>query len=156
MLNNTQELPSHVLCCDSLPIFEDLDSDGAAVCDTTIEREGASITDLAHNINLNGTPMKKNVNPFQYVNERTPIKRPLEAGQTNSNRDKKSKHSSPEKLCYKLGAIYQRIFKEKPETAHNAESDVKMLMLAAASYSSRFLDKLDESVEPFANVKKLW
>lgn len=164
----TQELPSHVLCCDSLSVFKELDSGEAVleICETRIETDKAPVTYskaellsnsvASENRNLNGTPGEKTVNPFQYVNERTPIKRPLEAEKTNSSQGKRTKPSSPDKSCYKLGAIYHRIFDEQPETSHHAEADVKMLMLAAGSFSSRFLDKLDARAKPFANVRKLW
>lgn len=158
------------MCSDSLPLFKELDSDLAvdttcySLSNTSIETRVVSNSEAE--LVLNSTTManfnvvlseQKPVNPFQYENERTPVKRRAN-NQTDEHQDKRCRNSpsSPVKKSYRLGDIYERVFNEPPETAHHAEADVKMLMLVAASYSSNFLDKLDVNAKPFASVKKLW
>lgn len=101
------------------------------------------------------------INPFQLMNERTPVKRrggnELEVSPgSQDNKRSKNSQGSPTKTSYRLEAIYQRALNQIPESAHHAEADVKMLMLSAASCSSRFLEKVDSNAKPFASVKKLW
>ncbi len=56
----------------------------------------------------------------------------------------------------KLNEIYQRIYKKKPETLHEAEADVKMLFLSAIASPQEFLNSVDRNAVPLKKIPKCW
>lgn len=56
----------------------------------------------------------------------------------------------------KLNEIYQRIYKKKPETLHEAEADVKMLFLSAIATPQEFLNSVDRNAVPLKKIPKCW
>lgn len=55
-------------------------------------------------------------------------------------------------ISFKLGDIYQRCTKKSPINAHNAESDVLMLMTCAATKGDKFVDWCNKNSKKFCDI----
>ncbi|KAI9555225.1 hypothetical protein GHT06_017740 [Daphnia sinensis] len=56
----------------------------------------------------------------------------------------------------RLNEIYQRIYKKKPETLHEAEADVRMLFLSAIAAPEEFLKAVESNAVPLTSIPKCW
>ena len=97
------------------------------------------------------SPVKSNyVNPFQQVNETTPVKRKLDNQQGTPNHSPWRKH-------FKLEDIFESYHGQKPRVVHTAEADVVTLLLSAIAASpTEFLKSLSVNAIPLTAVKKCW
>ncbi|KAK4022578.1 hypothetical protein OUZ56_008037 [Daphnia magna] len=56
----------------------------------------------------------------------------------------------------RLNEIYQRIYKKKPETLHEAEADVRMLFLSAIADPEEFLKAIESNAVLLTSIPKCW
>ena len=60
------------------------------------------------------------------------------------------------RLSFALKAVYQRIYGCDPEELHEAEADVKTLLLSAIAMPNEFMEAVDSNAKPFALIDKKW
>lgn len=53
---------------------------------------------------------------------------------------------------YKLGDVYRRLTSKEPENAHEAEQDVNMLALSAATLGDRFISWANKHSRLFVDI----
>ena len=121
-----------MLCADSLPVFKGLEA--------SLDSFGSVIKSPPATANSLG------INPFQLMNEKTPEKR-------RPTTDQQPKSPA---IRFNLEAVYQRIYGESPQVAHNAEADVLTLLLSAIATPADFVSRVDNTAIPFDTIKKCW
>nr|AEE62817.1 unknown [Dendroctonus ponderosae] len=168
-----QKLLDGVLCVDSLEAFRQLD---VAASQPTAQPEppvgpselGNDVRKVADECEVRpGTGVKRALEQ-QKVNETTPHQsdKSLESG---GLLDEKAKEPASEivnkrpkmansrkkldfRVSYKLGDVYQRLTNKEPENAHQAENDVIMLALSAATLGERFVNWANEHSRMFVDI----
>ncbi len=93
------------------------------------------------------------VNPFQKINETTPVKK---NATVHCEQVKRHLSFSP-RPRFDLKSIYLRIFEKPPSrSSHQAEADVLTLFEIAISKSTDFINEVDKRAIPFHRINKSW
>ncbi|XP_073823265.1 three-prime repair exonuclease 1 [Musca autumnalis] len=176
-------IPSTIYCVDSFKAFIEMDEKKTQLESLTMELiEEPNETDAINEPTTNSkTPLEENDDiDWQKANETTPQRKSKSAKrklydtpeQSNGAANKKrlislksrrelfSKPFQPQtkyppKDKYKLGNIFERVFKQPPTDLHRAESDVMILTKLILHHGLDFMAYAEERKEPFDKVKKL-
>lgn len=145
-----QRLPDDLMCADSLPILKTfLPRDSRKQSSKKIAITPAAL------LNANNHHLKdgSTVNPFQLVNETTPVKK-----NNSANRDQvKRRLPINPRPRFDLKYIYLRMFgKPLSRSLHQAEADVLTLFEMAISKSADFISEVDKRAIPFNRITKSW
>lgn len=93
----------------------------------------------------------------QAVNETTPQKQLIR--QTDTSAAKKLKLDVRKtldfRISYKLGDVYSRLTKKNPIGSHQADADVQMLIMCAATLGDSFVDWCNQNAKKFCDIPSM-
>lgn len=145
-------LPEDLMCVDTIPIFQKLDS----LLASPTKSDSRDLASDGSSLELN----HDGANPFQVANETTPerILTQKPAGEAVFNADRSKKMLFSPNQRYDIGSIYERMFGENlpSSRAHKAEGDVEILFKLARARAKEFVEIIDSDAVPFSQIVKCW
>ncbi|CAH3941368.1 unnamed protein product [Pieris brassicae] len=157
-----QDLPSHLLCLDSLTGFRKIAKDSMYICSRVPSSASKNITiKTIHNRETNITTSLKvddlltddDDDDWPQLNTSTEIWEKID--KLSINECPANKPRTTEKVSCQLTALYKRLLKKEPLTSHRAEADCIMLLECVTTTKQSFLPWADKNCKLISEVKPL-